>query len=86
MSSWERFPTVGSGGWSVFRRELPDRHAVYVEYEANWESEGPLLYSWSVQDSSCGRVLDSGHIDGEEGLAGAQRIADAAAAQLFPGC
>lgn len=72
---------------TTFARALPglDRIYAYVDFD-QWEGEEhPLSYHWSVQDGSCGQVLDHGHVDGDQGLAAAQAAADAAAARLFPG-
>lgn len=83
MSDWKLSPRLSGG--VTYRRELHDRFMAYVDYDLDWEQEEPLFYNWSVQDGSCGRTLESDYVEGAVGLAGAQRLADEAAARLFPG-
>lgn len=62
-----------------------DRIVAYIDFD-QWEDQAsPAQYEWSVQDGSCGKVLESGHVDGDMSLAAAQAEADAAAARLFLG-
>jgi hypothetical protein len=82
MSDWKLQP--GVGGPTTYRRDLHDPFVVYVAYEIDWEQDQPVQYTWSVQDGSCGRVLEHGWVDGDQGLEVAKRTADAAVAQLFP--
>lgn len=84
MGAWKLIPSLS--GRTVYRRDLHDRFVVYVDHETDWEQESPLGYHWSIEDGSCGRVLEQDWVDGAEGVWGAQRIADEAAARLFPVC
>ena len=81
ISSWEL--QSNSYGHVTFRRDLGDRFFAYVVYDKEEDRE-PFSYHWSVQDGSCGRVLEQGWVDGEEGMAAAKAAADEAAAQLRP--
>lgn len=83
MSKWKLIPSLS--GRAVYRRDLHERFVVYVDHEAEWEQERPLMYHWSIEDGSCGRVLEQGWVDGAGGLVEAQRIADEAVVRRFPG-
>ena len=84
MNGWKLQRTLGSQ--TTYARELPglDRVYAYVDYDQWEDDDQPTHYRWSVQDGSCGEVLDSGYTD-EGDLTAAQADADAAAARLFPG-
>lgn len=80
-------PQGVAAGRVRYRREVSglDRIMAYVEFE-RWEDSPPTSCHWSVQDGSCGKVLDQGWVDAEQGgLGGAFVAADAAVARLFPG-
>ncbi|MFA5709302.1 hypothetical protein [Mycolicibacterium sp.] len=81
--SWRLQPSVGDR--TTYSRDLHERFVAYVDVDTDWERDEPLSYTWSVQDGSCGRVLDRGWVDGDQGLATAQLAAEEAAARLFPG-
>lgn len=81
MGTWE--PLGASYGNVILRRDLGNRHHAYVTYYREKGRE-PFNYYWSVQDGSCGRVLEHGLTDGEEGLEKAKSEADAAAARRVP--
>ena len=55
-----------------------------IDPELDGDRTLPYSYHWSVQDGSCGRVIEQGSIDGDDGLETAQLAADEAAARLFP--
>jgi hypothetical protein len=88
MSGWVRGDTWG--GRACYRREVGgDRIMAYVAFdlidpELDGDRTLPYSYHWSVQDGSCGRVIEQGSIDGDDGLETAQLAADEAAARLFP--
>lgn len=82
MGDWKMVPSVS--GRIVHRRDLQDRIVAYVDYETDWEQEDPLTYHWSIEDGSCGRVLEQDWVDGKVGLAQAKKIADEAAVRRFP--
>lgn len=84
MSQWKI--TSSSGGDTTYTRAVDglDRIRAYVSFSQWEDEERPTHYSWSVQDGSCGKVLQRGTVDGDEGLPAAQKAADAAVAQLFP--
>ncbi|MDO3312586.1 hypothetical protein [Mycobacteroides abscessus] len=82
MSDWKLIPSVS--GRIVHRRDLQDRIVAYVDYETDWEQEDPLTYHWSIEDGSCGRVLEQDWVDGKIGLAQAKKIADEAVDRRFP--
>lgn len=86
MSEWKRGDTWGGLQQSCRSLEGYDRINVIVHYDSPWDDEERQPdYRWSVQDgANGGRTLDSGWVDGEEGLEAAQRAADEAAARLFP--
>lgn len=73
-----------SFGHITFRRHLGNRILAYVVYDNEEDRDYPFSYHWSVQDGSCGKILDQGWVDGEEGLETAKAAADEAAAALFP--
>ncbi|MEB3023385.1 MULTISPECIES: hypothetical protein [Mycolicibacter] len=85
MSSWKLHNV--SGTQTTFARAIEglDRIRAYVDYDQWEDEEVPLSYFWSVQDGSCGQILESAHVDGDKGLAAAQAAADAAVSRLFPG-
>ncbi|SIE03692.1 hypothetical protein [Mycobacteroides abscessus] len=82
MGDWKMVPS--HSGRIVHRRDLQDRIVAYVDYETDWEQEDPLTYHWSIEDGSCGRVLEQDCVDGKVGLAQAKKIADEATDRRFP--
>lgn len=72
MSGWTRGDTWA--GRACYRREVGgDRIMAYVAFDlTDPELDGgrtqPYTYQWSVQDGSCGRVLEQGSSDGDNGL------------------
>lgn len=85
MSDWKLQRVAGTR--TTYARELEglDRIIAYVEFD-QWDDEmTPPFYDWSVQDGSCGKVLDQDYVDGTAGLDAAKQAADAAAQRLFPG-
>lgn len=84
MSEWKLHRVCGTR--TTYARSLDglDRIMVYVDLDL-WDDETePVSYDWQVADGSCGKVLDSGQVDGEAGLLAALTAADAAASRLFP--
>ena len=76
-----------SYGHVTFRRFVGgDRIYAYVVFDQEGDRE-PFSYHWSVQDGSCGRILEQGWTDGEHGFEAAKAEADEAAGRLIPeGC
>lgn len=82
ISEWKRHPVVGSR--IVHRCDLHDRYVAYVDVDSCWDTGRVLTYHWSVQDGSCGKVLDQDWLDGDAGLEAAMKAAQDAAVKLFP--
>ncbi len=87
MSGWTRGDTWA--GRACYRREVGgDRIMAYVAFdltdpELDGDRTQPYTYQWSVQDGTCGRVLEQGSSDGDNGLENAKREADEAAARVL---
>ena len=87
-NDWTRHS--GSAGHVVYiRRVGDDLGAAYISFHApDPELDGgrtePFLYRWSVEEGTCGPELESGSVDGDEGLDAAKRAADDALSRLFP--
>lgn len=86
MSEWRRGDTWGGVQQSCRRIEGYDRVSAIVHYDTPFEDEEfPPSFDWTIQDGADGgRVIERGYVDGEQGLAAAQRAADEAAARLYP--
>lgn len=83
MSEWRRhYGVLGSG--VTHRLDLHDRFVAYVDVDSCWDTGDVLTYHWSVQDGSCGKVLDQDWLDGDVGLDAAKKAAQDAAVRLFP--
>lgn len=83
MGEWQPYHGPGSDS-PRYSRDLHERFRAYIEVQGCWESGKIYGYSWTVQDGSCGRVLDQGWEDSEIGLPATQRIVDEAIVRLFP--